>query len=358
MKIAVIGAGIFGISIALRLNRAGYKVDLIERYGDILQAASGSNQYRLHRGYHYPRSFETSNSAKFAESYFRSEYPEAVIDTNNHYYGLAKEGSKVNASQFKDFCRRCGLEFENVSLPLLNEKEFQLIVKVKESLFDPHILYRICKDKLNNSSVNLIFNKTADSRILDSYDVVVNCTYANLNSVLDEKKHPKKKYQFELCEKPVMKFPSAFNKTSIVVIDGPFMCIDPLGSTGLHVVGNVVHALHVTDVNEVFEIPNKYLDIINKGVISIEKIRDLTNIEKFIHSSARFIPEITKVEHVGSMFTVRTVLPNLDHSDARPTLVEELSDKLINVFSGKIGNSVIAAEKVLELINKKLKKVD
>ena len=28
---------------------------------DIMKAASGINQYRIHRGYHYPRSFETIN---------------------------------------------------------------------------------------------------------------------------------------------------------------------------------------------------------------------------------------------------------------------------------------------------------
>ncbi len=37
--------------------------------------------------------------------------------------------------------------------------------------------------------------------------------------------------------------------------------------------------------------------------------------------------------------------------DERPTLVYPVTQKLINVFSGKIGNSVQAADDVLHLIN-------
>ncbi len=355
MKIAVVGAGIFGISVALRLSRAGYDVDLIEKNSDILQAASGINQYRLHRGYHYPRSFETSQSASAAEAHFRAEYGEAVVDHNNHYYGIAREGSKVSAQEFQDFCRRCDLEFEKVSLPLLDEDEFQLIVKVRESLFDPGALYKICRDKLHNSSIKLKLNMTADHSIFSKYDRVINCTYANLNSLLHPDKHDKKKYQFELCEKPILKFSPQFRRTSIVVLDGPFMCIDPLGSTNLHVMGNVVHALHHTGTGHCLDIPPEYISVMNKGVVPAQNIQHISRINDFIKSASQYIPEAVEAKHVGSMFTIRTVLPNVDHTDARPTLVEQVDDTLITVFSGKIGNSVIAAEEVLKLIQKKTK---
>jgi hypothetical protein len=352
MKIAVIGAGIFGISVALRLNKAGYEVDLIEKNSDILQAASGINQYRLHRGYHYPRSLETSQSASAAEARFRAEYGAAVIDHNTHYYGIAREGSKVTAREFEDFCRACDLEFERTHLPLLNEKEFQLIVKVREALFDPGALYDICTEKLRDSSVRLMCDTYADHTILPQYDRVINCTYANLNSVLHPEKHTKKEYQFELCEKPIFKFPAEYDRASIVVLDGPFMCIDPLGSTGLHVMGNVVHALHHTGTGHHLDIPAEYLLVVNKGVIPAREIQHISRINHFVESASRYIPGAARAKHIGSMFTIRTVLPHVDHTDARPTLVEQVDNTLITVFSGKIGNSVIAAEEVLQLIQK------
>ena len=49
MRIAVIGGGIFGVTTAIRLAE-NHSVDLFEKNSDILQSASGINQYRLHRG--------------------------------------------------------------------------------------------------------------------------------------------------------------------------------------------------------------------------------------------------------------------------------------------------------------------
>ena len=51
------------------------------------------------------------------------------------------------------------------------------------------------------------------------------------------------------------------------------------------------------------------------------------------------------------MFTFRTVLPNKDKDDARPTLVENVVDNIYNIFSGKIGTCVDAADEILEIIN-------
>ena len=36
------------------------------------------------------------------------------------------------------------------------------------------------------------------------------------------------------------------------------------------------------------------------------------------------------------MFTIRTVLPYRDHDDSRPTIINQIDNKLITVFSGKI----------------------
>ena len=63
-KCAVVGAGIYGITAATKLRTAGYIVDLYDSESEILKKASGINQYRIHRGYHYPRSPETIESCK------------------------------------------------------------------------------------------------------------------------------------------------------------------------------------------------------------------------------------------------------------------------------------------------------
>ena len=98
---------------------------------------------------------------------------------------------------------------------------------------------------------------------------------------------------------------------------------------------------------ETLEFDKKFDELLNKGIVENPSI---TNIDKFIESAKTFFVDIDKAKHIGSMFTIRTVLPNRDKDDARPTLVENPTDKIFNVFSGKIGTCVSSAEKLMECI--------
>ncbi len=348
MRIAVVGAGIFGVSTAIKLSQAGHEVYLYEKNKDILSAASGINQYRLHRGYHYPRSKSTALSSKYSEDSFREEYGEAVVDQNEHYYSIAKMGSRVTGKQFLDFCKECELEHEEVNLDdHIHPEHVDLTIKGVESIIDPIKLREIALDKLEKTDVKLLLGKTFLPHQIDEYDVVVNCTYANSNFILERYPEEKKLYQFEVVEKPVLKLPPKYEGKSIVVMDGPFFCIDPYSDTGLHVMGNVVHAIHATNVGEFPIIPEEIKPLLNKGIIENPPV---TNIKYFLKVAQKFMPDLKDTEHVGSMYTIRTVLPNVDATDERPTLVSKVGDKIIHVFSGKIGNCIDAANEVLKLV--------
>jgi hypothetical protein len=65
------------------------------------------------------------------------------------------------------------------------------------------------------------------------------------------------------------------------------------------------------------------------------------------------IPEkIEQLEHIGPMFTYRTVLPNRDSDDARPTLVNKVYKNMYTIFSGKVGTCVDSAEELLRQIDR------
>ncbi|MEK7117606.1 MAG: FAD-dependent oxidoreductase [Patescibacteria group bacterium] len=347
MRIAIVGAGIFGGTVAIKLAEAGFTVDLFEKESDILQAASGINQYRLHRGYHYPRSKETALSSKRAEESFRRDYGEAVIDQHEHYYCIAKEKSRVSGADFLKFCYDCELEHEKAELPHVKNHLIDFTVRGKEAVIDPNKLRQIAREKILKNKINLLLNQVFGHNQIDDYDAVINCAYANLNSIFENLPEAKRNYQFELCEKMVLRLPEKFKNKSIVVLDGPFFCIDPYSDTGFHVMGNVVHAIHATNVGHFPHIPEEFRPLMNRGIV---KNPQITNVAKLLESAAYFMPEIRKAEHVGSMYTIRTVLPDVDHTDERPTLVTRVNDKIINVFSGKIGNCVEAAEEVLNLV--------
>ncbi len=347
MKIAVVGAGIFGITTAVKLGKAGFDVYLFEKNDKILSSASGINQYRLHRGYHYPRSKSTALSSKYSEDSFKKEYGEAVLENNDHYYVIAKEKSKISGKDFINFCVDCGLEHEEEKLDHIFDHMVDVSIKGKESLLDPIKLYEIAEIKLRESNIKVYLGQEFQAHQIDEYDIVVNCTYANSNFILERYPEAKKEYQFELCEKPVLKLSPKFRNKSIVIMDGPFFCVDPYANTDLHVMGNVVHAIHRSNTGLYPEIPEEYKPLLNKGIVRNPPI---TNIKKFMEVAKTFMPEIEGAEHVGSMYTVRTVLPNVDHTDERPTLVSKIGDKIIHVFSGKIGNCVEAAEEVLKIV--------
>lgn len=349
MKVAVVGAGIFGITISIKLERAGIDVDLFEKNEDILMAASGINQFRLHRGYHYPRSEETVLECLSSEAEFRKEYREAVVDDGQKYYCIAREKSLVSAERYLSFCREHNLGFKEVSPPFINRAETSLCIKVPEGRIDFLALKSICQARLVSAGVSLKLKNPATPKILEDYDFVVLANYADSNRLshaLTEKRQP---LQFEVCEKPVILMPDVFSRISVVVMDGPFMCVDPYRYKSIFLMGNVVWAIHQSNVGYEPEIRPELKDLLNKGIIF--KPRP-TNFAKFIESGSAFLPVLKKAVHLGSMFTVRAVLPGVESSDARPTIVTRLDERVVSVFSGKIGTCVSAANQVLEIIKK------
>lgn len=347
MKVAVVGGGIFGATAALFAARAGHDVSLYEKLDSLLKAASGINQYRLHRGYHYPRSRDTAKAAMHAEASFQKEFQEAVIQNGDHYYAIAKEKSFVTGDDFIKFCESLSLGFTKEPFgSFVSPDTVELFLKVQEAWFDPLILKKTIEEKLFDAKVKIHLRTSVTQEDLDGYEKVIVATYANLNEVVPDI-GAAQEYQFEICEKPVVQMPENFDLSGIVVMDGPFMCVDPFGSTGQFVLGNVVHAIHSSNIGLLPEIPETLKNLMNQGVV---KNPPITHFDKFIEHGARYIPMLGNAKHVGSMFTVRTVLPKQEKTDARPTLVTAIDEKYIRIFSGKIGNCVSAAEQATQLL--------
>jgi hypothetical protein len=339
-KVAVVGAGIFGITSALKLSE-NLDVTLFEKNDDILQNASSINQYRLHRGYHYPRSIETALTSKEGTKTFSKFFDGVEIFDTEQYYAIASMGSKVSPSEYELFMKKCGLHYKETKSDLVTTNVAALY-EVDEGLFDPYKMYRSCKQRLANSDVDLRLGTPYNDDW--NFDYVINCTYSNLNQVFGGDT----KYQFEVCEKPVVRLPSKYKGKGIVVLDGPFTCIDPYSDTDYHVVGNVVHAIHSTNVGKYPVVSDELSKLLNKSVV---KNPSVTKFPLFKESLKHFFG-IDEVEHIGSMYTIRTVLPNRDFDDARPSVVEKEKCGKYSVFSGKISTALDTANELNQYIMK------
>lgn len=349
-KVMVVGAGIFGATVAWKLSKVGYEVDLFDKQETHFKGATLVNQYRLHKGYHYPRSKETAISCLRGEQSFKETYGECIQDGDDHYYCISKKDSFITVEEYLDFLDDVGLDYEVVDeLDIINGEEVDLIVKVNESLFNPHKLKTMVHDKLLRYDVNLHFNTDVDERHFEavkySYDHVVISTYTNNNQFLETE--DQEDYQFEVCEKPVVMLPPEYKGKSVVIMDGPFMCIDPLGMQGMHVMGNVVHAIHETNVGKFPEVS----DTLKKQLDSIVVERPtVSNVDKFTESSMRFFNGIEEGSLAFSMFTVRTVLPKREHDDARPSIIKKHGN-VYTIFSGKIDTCVDIANELVEKLD-------
>lgn len=348
MDIAVVGGGIYGVTAALELSKDGHDVDLYEKNDDIMTAASSINQWRLHRGYHYPRSFETAASCRKNEEIFKKYFSDAVLSDTGHYYSIASEKTKTTPSEFIDHCEAHDLEYEQVDLSLVNDEMVDLTVRVNEGRIDPHRIKRICHTRLDQSDVTVTLNSKVDldNPKLEGYDHVVIATYANTNQALDGKEDLRRDLKFQLVEKPVVELPPEFENNSLVVMDGPFMCFDPYGTTGCFLLGHVTHAVHSTHIGQEPQYDEIFDPLLNSGVI---KDPPFTNIEKFRKSGANYIPGLADAEHLGSMFTIRAVLPNVEETDKRPTVLDE-SEGITRVFSGKFVNCVETARSIVRSV--------
>jgi len=136
---------------------------------------------------------------------------------------------------------------------------------------------------------------------------------------------------------------------SILVMDGPFTGIDPVGDTEMHIIGDVEHTVHQRTIGSNPEIESRYIPLLNKGIITNPPV---SKYNLFMESILRFMPEIKNAQYIGSSFGIKTTLPYVDKTDERPTLVRKINDKIVTVFSGKIPTCVEAAKEIEKIVNR------
>jgi len=349
MKIGVAGGGIFGATAAIELARAfpAASIDLFEKHDDILRAASSINQCRLHRGYHYPRSLSTSRACKSSVGEFCEEYQDAVVTDYDHYYCIASENTKTSPEEFVDHCERLDLTYEQVNLDIVREDAVDLCLRVEEEQIDPIRLRELCWGRLREHGVTVNLSTVVDSvDDLDDYDYIVVATYANINPLVPSYPDLQREYKFQLIEKPVAEVPDRFAEKSLIILDGPFMGINPFGARDEFYFDHVVHGVRHSNIGlepEVKGVPGEWL---NDGII--RSVPD-TNFSKFVEHGSDFFNGIEASRHLGSKFTIRAVLPDVDDTDSRPTLVDR-SDDVFVVFAGKITTCVDAANRLVTAI--------
>jgi FAD dependent oxidoreductase len=332
VRVAVIGGGVFGATTAVDLARAGASVDLFEARDDILHGATARCQARLHRGYHYPRSDATAAAARDAAPEFEARYP-AAIRTAAHHYVIA-EDSKVSAGQYLAFLGRLNLPYEVVEPPQVHHA--QLTVRVPESFVDVDVLRRLLRGDLILSGVQMHLGRRVGPDDLPGYDLIVAATYGQPWS---------RPLRYELCEVALVEV-ARYEGQSFVVLDGDHVSLDPYGR--VHMLYDVVNSVHMTgESHDMPSVGGYYHELLSAwGPRKTSRI----NVKAMLANAGRHLRGMdpngqgVAIYH-GSLFSVRAVLPDVDATDERPTLVER-DGNVVSILSGKICTAVATARQV------------
>jgi len=326
VKITVVGGGIFGCTAAIQLAQRGHDVTLYERHTELLAGGSGNSCGRIHRGYHYPRSEPTARATMAAAGEFTAAFSPAVYTRAIHRYRIADD-SPVSRDDYRAFLKRLSLPWTAVG------DDFA----VPEALVYVPALRTILRRQLRAAGVTMRLGQCGGPD-MPGYDLTVLATYGQ---------HTQRPLQYEVVETALVEL-DGLKDQSWVVLDGPYCCIDPLPGTGLHLLYDVVHSIHHTNTGYGPEIPERLERLIDAGTVTTRQ----SNVEQMLHTARAYLP-VREATYWGSRFTIRAVLPDVDGTDERPTLVEH-DGANVWILAGKIDTCLVAARQVTEYAREKV----
>jgi glycine/D-amino acid oxidase-like deaminating enzyme len=337
--VAVAGAGVYGATVAVRLAALGHQVDLYDPLG-VLQAASAINQYRVHSGYHYPRSDETIVEVLSARDEFLKEYADAIVRATTNYYAIPREGSLTAPEAYEDVMARHGLPLRRREPPWMDFDFIDRCYEVEESTYDPDLLRDLLHSRLERAGVHLHREPFPAARRAE-YDFVVHATYG-----LGPSRAQFSIAKYQVAEKILIQLPEELQHVALVVVDGPFTAFDPYGASARSLFGSARHTNHWTTTDPDEPVPEKYRRLLNRPTF---EPCDFTNFEQMRAACALTAPAAASAVYLGSRFTLR-VVEDSPADDRRVLYVKESEPGELHIFSGKVVSAVKAARIVGDLI--------
>ncbi len=338
-KIAIAGAGIYGATAAIRLTERGHQVSLFDPLG-VMRAASAINQYRVHAGYHYPRSPETIIETLEARREFIEAFAPAIVQNSRHHYAIPREGSRTLPQEYEQIMRSHGLPLRACRPEWMDFGYIDECYEVEENIYDPDLLRSVIESRLKGLGIR--FEERAFLREMrGDYDFVVWATYG-----MGPSRDIFRIAKYQVAEKILIELPAELRGIALVVVDGPFTAFDPYGGSGHSLFGSAKHTNHWTTSNPEEPIPEKYLSLLNhrEFVPFVD-----TRFAAMREDCCLTAPAAKHAKYIGSRFTLRVVEDNPEQ-DRRILYVRDGLPGEIHIFSGKVVGAAKAARMVCDKI--------
>lgn len=368
----IIGGGLYGLYSALYCGKKNEKVLVLEYDDDFFKRATYINQARVHKGYHYPRSFSTAIKSAGYFQKFLDDFGFCVNSKFEKIYATSSDFSLTNAEEFKKFCQNAGimcnpLPIENYFNPNCVDGAFLC----EEYTYDAHILLEyflkeivkypnielVTSARIQNVAQNdkewVIYEKNKGDIITP---FVLNATYASVNQILKKfnKEYEPFKIKYELCEIILCKAHEELQDKGITVMDGPFFSIMPFGKTGYHSLTAVSSTPHYTSYSY---FPEFKCQKQSNDFCSPDQLGNCNDCNAKPQSAWPYMSTLAKkylksdfeFEYVKSLFSMKPILQAAEIDDSRPTVIKVFSKEpvFISVLSGKI-NTVYDLDSFLD----------
>jgi hypothetical protein len=362
-RVAVIGAGVFGCNIAISIANAGYDVVLLERLPDIILGASKNNTNRVHQGFHYPRDMQTAIECRDNYKRFEMEFGDALLGNYPNIYCIAENKSLTSREAFIKFCDVLGLSYSVIDLNSLSVKIDGCCLGIfcHETILDSDILRNILRAKIINSKRVTLSCNTAvasikkrshqyqltflsDTLQIQSFDAVVNCSYASINTLTEQLGHEVCEEQYEYTVVPIISLDMP--PTSITIMDGPFMTLFPYGKTNKFLLYHVDYSVIKTEITKTLN-----PDWLDPHTSPLSKMDQYKHFETMMKSCTKYVPALASAKLCGYLQSPRMVLPKHEQDDARPSFVNDYGEGYFTIFSGKIDRSLSIADLICLKLN-------
>lgn len=351
-RVAIIGGGIFGATAAFILSKH-FPVTLFERHRELLSEASYVNQYRHHRGFHYPRSPETIRQIRAATRDFESLYGKIILKIPS-YYAVARSGSKTDAAAFKKVCRANRLRCRAAYPPreFLNRETVLWCAKTNEAVYDFDGLREVVEKRIRarprvslrkNAEVRgirLLTNGEKEVRFArrnvlarERFEYVVNTTYANYNTVLGWLGFPKRALEYRFKEIAVVRLPPR-KPCAVTIVDGPFATLVATGIRNQYTLGDVPLSVH-----------RKSRQFSDRLCTDWHR-EAIPRARSMLKRCVQWFPILERARLLKSLFVTLPIDIASVSDDARPTSLVSHGFGCFSVLEGKIITSVTVAKKL------------
>lgn len=351
-KVAIVGGGVFGVSAAVSLSRAGHSVKVFEQNSDILAGTTDSSTRRLHLGFHYPRDRETGVQSILGSESFVEAFPGAVNSSFANYYGVVKTGSKTSAFEFQKFLRDLDLPASEIEMPSYLESlglepgSLEGVWLTREGSIDVGLvrkmLARRCADSLVDLTLSTRVERIARKRNLwrvvhsgrfEDFDVLVKATYGSDRIFQDSAVKARVKI-FELALN--LELASPLSPFGLTLIDGDFLTLLPNGFSSNFLVyapgPSVMRREQGTQISAEFSKPSP-------GLIPHAEREILQRLN-------HWLPNFGDFRVVNRLVGIRTLLPESRSTDARQSSISELGENFFEIVAGKIDHAVSMAHEL------------